>query len=194
MRIIAGTKKGMKLFSPKGEASRPILDRVKESIFSVLYKYDLPAGRIVADLFCGVGSLGLEALSRGADFVCFVEKDKEIVTQLKRNIAKVGFEKESKVITANAFKIGAVTGSKKKLYDLVFIDPPYRLTDDVGAKSQLAALFNLLEQQAAGNAAIVVRTNKKTELLQRYGSFKVAKRRIWGKMAVTILVRSKDDK
>ncbi len=189
MRIIAGTKKGMKLFSPKTDISRPILDRVKESVFSVLYKYDLPAGRIVADLFCGVGSLGLEALSRGADFVCFVEKDQEIVTLLKRNIAKAGFVKESKVITANAFKIGAVIDSKKKAYDLVFIDPPYKLTDDVGEKSQLAAIFNLLEQQAAANSVIVVRTHKKTQLLQKYGSFKIAERRIWGKMAVTFLVR-----
>ncbi|GAI49939.1 unnamed protein product [marine sediment metagenome] len=169
MRIIAGTKKGMKLLSPppllrfakplgllrkkqrgkqNGGGSRPILDRVKESVFSVLYKYDLPAKKIVADLFCGVGSLGLEALSRGADFVCFVENDQEIVTLLKKNIAKAGFVKESKVITANAFKTGAVLGSKKKAYDLFFIDPPYRLTDDVGEKSQLSALFNLLETQA----------------------------------------------
>jgi len=193
MRIIAGTKKGMKLFSPKTESSRPILDRVKESVFSVLYKYDLPAGRIVADLFCGVGSLGLEALSRGADFVCFVERDQEIVTLLKKNIAKAGFVKESKVIMANAFKIGAVIDSEKKLYDLVFIDPPYRLTDDVGEKSQLADIFRLLEQQAAANAVVVVRTHKKTQLLEQYASFKIAERRIWGKMAVTFLVRSDND-
>ncbi|MHC4750685.1 MAG: RsmD family RNA methyltransferase, partial [Planctomycetota bacterium] len=66
MRIIAGSKRGMKLLSPKTQDSRPIIDRVKESLFSVLYKYDLPDDTMVADLFCGVGSLGLEALSRGA--------------------------------------------------------------------------------------------------------------------------------
>ena len=59
MRIIAGAKRGMKLFSPKAEVSRPITDRVKESLFSVLYKYNVPNGKIVAALFCGVGSLGL---------------------------------------------------------------------------------------------------------------------------------------
>lgn len=193
MRIIAGTKRGMKLLSPKTENSRPILDRVKESVFNVLYKYDLPAGRIVADLFCGVGSLGLEALSRGGDFVCFVDNEPGIVTLLKRNIAKAGFVKESKVIMANVFKIGAVIDSTKKAYDLIFIDPPYRLTDDVGEKSQLAALFNLLEQQAAANAVVVIRTHKKTQLLERYASFKIAERRLWGKMAITILARSKDD-
>ena len=98
MRIIAGAKRGMKLLSPKTDVSRPITDRVKESLFSVLYKYDLPDGKIVADLFCGVGSLGLEALSRGAGFVTFVEKDQEIITVLKKNIARAGFADVSKII------------------------------------------------------------------------------------------------
>ena len=65
----------MKLISPKGDVSRPILDRVKGSLFSVLYKYDLPEGGMGADVFSGVGSLGLEAVSRGAEFVTFVETD-----------------------------------------------------------------------------------------------------------------------
>ena len=68
----------MKLLSPKTQGSRPIIDRVKESLFSVLFKYDLPNGKMVADVFSGVGSLGLEALSRGAEFVTFVEKDPEV--------------------------------------------------------------------------------------------------------------------
>ena len=67
MRIIAGKKRGLQLLSPKGDISRPITDRVKESLFSVLYKYDIPAEMVVADIFSGVGSIGLEALSRGAN-------------------------------------------------------------------------------------------------------------------------------
>jgi len=95
------------LFSPKADESRPITDRVKDSLFSVLYKYDMPGGKVVADLFSGVGSLGLEALSRAADFVTFVEKDPKVIAILNKNIEKTGFVKESKVIRANAFKIGA---------------------------------------------------------------------------------------
>ena len=68
----------MRLLSPKGDVSRPIVDRVKESLFSVLYRYNLPAGAMVADLFSGVGSLGLESQSRGAEFVKFVERDQKI--------------------------------------------------------------------------------------------------------------------
>ena len=104
MRIIAGTKRGMKLLSPKDDTTRPIIDRVKESIFDVLYKYDLIEANFVADLFCGTGSFGLEALSRGAAVAVFVEQNPKVVDVLKKNIEKTGFVEESKVIRTNAFK------------------------------------------------------------------------------------------
>jgi hypothetical protein len=74
MRIIAGTKKGMKLLPPKGRDTRPITDRVKESLFSILYTKGMLEDVVVADLFCGTGSMGLEALSRGAKFCTFMRK------------------------------------------------------------------------------------------------------------------------
>ncbi len=114
MRIIAGTKRGMNLFSPPTYESRPITDRVKESLFNVLWNYGLPEDKIAADLFCGVGSLGLEALSRRAEFVTFVEKNPKIAAVLKRNIEKAGFVRESKVVMADAFKIGAPLASAKQ--------------------------------------------------------------------------------
>jgi len=187
MRIIAGAKRGMKLLSPKGDVSRPITDRVKESLFSVLYKYDLPADKMAADLFCGVGSLGIESLSRGARFITFVEKDPKIIAVLKKNIEKAGFTKESKIIRADAFKIGALVNERK--YDLVFVDPPYLATEDVGRSSRLSGLLDLLGDQSADNGFVVVRTHRRTELLQQYGRFKVIERRPWGTMAVTILQR-----
>ena len=135
MRIIAGDKRGMKLYSPTTNISRPIIDRVKESLFNVLQKYDLPKGKTVADLFSGVGSLGLEAISRGAKFVTFVEKDRKIADVLKRNIEKAGWEGCSKIIRADAFKIGAPVTENK--YDLVFVDPPYVMTTQTGENSPL---------------------------------------------------------
>ena len=84
MRIIAGKKRGMKLLPPAGDQTRPITDRVKESIFSVLYKYDVIEGGLVADLFSGTGSFGLEALSRGAEFVFFAEQNRRVVEILKK--------------------------------------------------------------------------------------------------------------
>ena len=187
MRIIAGSKRGMKLLSPKTDLSRPITDRVKESLFSVLYKYDLPAGKRIGDLFSGVGSLGLESLSRGAEFVTFVEKDPQVIAILKKNIEKSGFTKVSKVIKANAFKIGAPVDFDRQKYDLVFVDPPYAATRDVSIDSSLSGLLRLLQQQLAQDGTVVVRTDKHTELLERYGRWEIIERRQWGSMAVSIL-------
>jgi 16S rRNA (guanine966-N2)-methyltransferase len=178
----------MKLFSPKKGESRPITDRVKESLFNVLYKYDLPDGKMVADLFCGVGSLGLEALSRGAKFVTFVEKNPKVIATLKKNIEKAGFAGESKVIRADAFKMGASVDVQK--YDLIFVDPPYSDTKDVREDSALSRLLMLLNKQSAPDGIVVVRTQRRTEMLERYDRFETIERRQWGTMAVTILQQS----
>jgi len=194
MRIIAGKKRGMKLLGPKSKDSRPIIDRVKESLFSVLYKYDLPSGKLVADLFCGVGSLGLEALSRGAAFVTFVEQDRKLITILDRNIEKAAFVKQSKVIRANAFKIGAPVGFDEKKYDLVFVDPPYTRTRDVQAGSPLSGLLTYVSEQVAPDGYVVVRTHRRTFLLDKYGHLQIIERRQWGTMAITILQQISNDK
>jgi len=185
MRIIAGARKGAKLFSPRGQSSRPIIDRIKESLFSVLYKYNLPQGSRIADLFCGVGSLGLEALSRAAKFVTFVEKDPAIIVLLEKNIEKLGFAGKSKVIRSDAFKVGAVVDQGK--YDLVFVDPPYSDTKQTGAGSALSRLLNLLAEQLTLDGIVVVRTHRDTFLLEEYGRLEIIERRQWGSMAVTIL-------
>ena len=193
MRIIAGSKRGMNLFSPETEVSRPILDRVKGSLFSVLYNYGLPQDKRVADLFCGVGSLGLEAISRGAVSVTFIEKDQRILTILKRNIEKAGFGKQSKVIRADVFKVGAAASADEQIYDIIFVDPPYPLTKDAGAGSLLGGLLVLLDMRLAEKGIVIVRTEKHTRLLDRYGRLSIIEQRKWGTMTITILGRKKDD-
>jgi len=189
MRIIAGTKKGMNLLSPKTQVSRPITDRVKESLFSVLYKYDLPGGAIVADVFSGVGSMGLESLSRGAEFVTFVEKDPKVIAVLKQNIEKAGFVEESTVLRTNAFKVGAPVGDGGQMYDLVFVDPPYAAAKDAGPGSALSGLLEVLGEQVTAGGIVVVRTSGDVILLEEYGQFKIVERRKWGTMAVSILMK-----
>jgi len=184
----------MKLLGPKTGASRPITDRVKESLFSVLFKYDLPSGAVVADLFCGVGSMGLEALSRGAGFVTFVEQDAKIIATLNRNIEKASFVRESTVIRANAFKIGAPLNSEGQEYGLVFVDPPYATTSSVEAGSPLSRLLDLLGEQTTSDGIVIVRTGERTFLLDRYGEFQIIERRRWGTMGVTILSKSRMEK
>ena len=187
MRIIAGSKRGMKLLMPKTPVSRPIIDRVKESVFDVLYKYDLPEGRIVADVFAGVGSLGLEALSRGARFVTFVENDRKVASILDRNIEKCDFAANSRVVKGNAFKIGAPVGLDGEKYDLVFVDPPYARSRAMSENSPLGELLALLCEQVESDGIVVVRTERYVELLDEYGQLGIIDRREWGTMAVTIL-------
>ena len=187
MRIIAGTKRGMKLLSPKTFDTRPITDRVKESVFSIIYKYDLPADKKVADVFCGTGSLGLESLSRGASFVTFIEKAPKVVQTLEKNIEKAGFVKNTKVIRANAFQIGAPVSFEEEKYDLVFVDPPYKMSINTKAGSQLYSLLILLNDQLAENGIVIVRTQSSVHLLDEYENLEIIDRRQWGTMAVTIL-------
>ena len=181
----------MKLLSPATRDSRPITDRVKESVFSVLYRYDLPADAVVAEVFCGVGSLGLESLSRGARFVTFVEKDPKIIATLNANIEKAGFVQNSKIIRTDAFRIAPAVGTGEEDYDLVFVDPPYADSRNVRADSPLSGLLDLWVDQVAANGIVVVRTSKDVTLLDQYGQFAIAERREWGTMAVTILAKSK---
>ena len=182
----------MTLLSPGTQSSRPITDRVKESLFDVLYNYELPGGAVVADLFCGVGSLGLEALSRGAKSVTFVEKDERILATLKKNIERAGFHKQARVVRANAFAVGAALGSAQEKCNLVFVDPPYAATENVQADSALAGLLDVLGEQVTEDVMVIVRTSRDVSLLDRYGRFCVAQRRQWGTMAVTILTKAED--
>jgi 16S rRNA (guanine(966)-N(2))-methyltransferase RsmD len=190
MRIIAGSKRGMNLFSPPGRDSRPITDRVKQSLFDVLQKYNLPAGKIVADVFAGVGSLGLESLSRGAAFVTFVEQNPKIAPVLQRNIEKADFTGQSKVIRADAFKLTLPTDAEHPHYDLVFIDPPYVDSASSQLGSPLATLLTRLSECLSQDGLVIVRTEERTILSQSYGPLKIIDRRQWGTMAITILKKA----
>lgn len=192
MRIIAGTKRGMKLISPTTRETRPITDRVKQSLFDVLTSYDLLSGARVADLFCGVGSFGLEALSRGAAFVTFVEKNGEIIEVLEKNIAKAGFAERSRIVRASAFRVGAPLGGGER-YTLVFVDPPYATTSDIGDGSSLADLLDVLRGQVGPGGIVVVRTHRSVSLLEDYGPFHAVDRRQWGTMAVVLLQARADE-
>ena len=191
MRIIAGVKRGMKLFSPEDDVSRPILDRVKQSLFDVLYNYNLPEDSHAADLFCGVGSLGLEALSRGASSVTFIENDRQTAKILKKNIEKAAFTEKSTVYITDALNLASLPLTKQPKFNLVFIDPPYILTKNVDENSPLDKLLKSLVDLTADDVLIVVRTRIETELRQTYGIFRVLERRTWGSMAVTFLGRTK---
>jgi 16S rRNA (guanine966-N2)-methyltransferase len=121
MRIIAGEWRGRSIEAPPGLATRPTADRVRETLFSMLTSRlgsfdDLR----VADLFAGSGTLGLEALSRGAAFATFVESDLQVTRILKRNVEKLGASDRVRVLGSSALAL-----PRSDPFDLIFADPPY---------------------------------------------------------------------
>lgn len=122
MRIIAGQAKGRAIKTPKdNDITRPALAKVREAIFSSLNDI---TGLVVMDVFAGSGSLGLEALSRGADFSYFVEAHPKALACLIENIKQLGFEKQARVFKRNMPQ-GLANISVDKLPDIIFCDPPY---------------------------------------------------------------------
>lgn len=129
MRVIAGTARGTKLKAPKGMQVRPTADRVKEALFSILGPR-IP-GAFFIDLYAGSGAIGIEALSRGADFCIFVENKRTNVALIKENITKTGFNSKARVICADAVKTITSLASENVKADLIFMDPPYNYNDIV---------------------------------------------------------------
>lgn len=123
MRIIGGISKGRRLSSPKGSSIRPTLDRVKETIFNILGKE--VEGKVVLDLFAGTGNLGMEALSRGALKTVFVEKAKEALRIIQKNLLQSGFALRSEVISKDVRRAIPLLERRGDAFDLIFMDPPY---------------------------------------------------------------------
>lgn len=128
VRIIAGEFRSRRLFSPPPDwAVRPITDRVKESVFSILRGHC--RGATWVDAFAGTGSIGLEALSRGADRCVFIEMDRRAVEMLRANIAAVGAGDRAEVVASDALGAGALARCPRPC-TIVFMDPPYALVED----------------------------------------------------------------
>ena len=123
MRIISGTSKGRKLVTPRNRSLRPTADRVKESIFNIL-RGEIE-GRLVLDLFAGTGNLGIEALSRGARKVVFVEKGRHALGLIQKNLAQFGLEGRSEVLPIDANRAIGILKQRGETFDLILMDPPY---------------------------------------------------------------------
>ena len=137
MRIIAGSARGTRLYGAKGYRIRPVLDRVKESVFAALG--DTVEGARVLDLFAGVGSLGIEALSRGASQVDFIEQHRATAGSITDNLARARLGGETNVYTARLPQgLARVSGR----YGLIFIDPPFRID-----KRLLEELFSRIHER-----------------------------------------------
>ena len=177
MKIIAGQWRGRALVAPPGDATRPTANRVREALFSMLTsRIGSFEGLRVADVFAGTGALGMEALSRGAAHVSFVETDAQALKALKTNIARSKVEAKTEIFAQPA----ALVGRARIAFDLLLLDPPY------GEGLAAATLARLSEQGwIAPHALISVETAAKEPLAVPGFTVEVTRRH--GKAALHLL-------
>jgi 16S rRNA (guanine966-N2)-methyltransferase len=155
MRVIAGAWGGRRLRTPAGDATRPTSDRVREALFSVLG--DRVCDARVLDLFAGSGALGIEALSRGAASATFVDSAPAAIKALRANLDTLGAEAE--VRRQDALRYLGSASSAARQYDLVLLDPPYRLAGRLGGE-----LSAILPPVLAPGAVVVAESDRRTPL------------------------------
>lgn len=160
MRLIAGTLGGRRISAPKGTATRPTSDRVREAVFSALQTLDAFDDARVLDAFAGSGALGLEAISRGAACVTFVESSAPAASVVRSNIHTLGVEAVSTLVSGDAVALASRSALPGAPFSLLFLDPPYkldkfkvrRLIESLMESGDLAAGALVVWEHASGNA------------------------------------------
>ena len=183
MRIIAGEHRGRNLVPPPGDATRPITDRAKQSLFDVLSP--LIDDAVVYDCFCGTGSMGLECLSRGALSATFFDADRGALTGLRKNIDALRVTDRARVMSGDLFKLTKTMPVPAKA-SILFVDPPYRfLVQQPEPLRQLAG--TLLDRHAADGALFVFRHDTADTLA--LPGLVVEDVRVYGSMTIELLRR-----
>ena len=178
MRIIAGKLKGSTLHMPKDKNTRPLKDLARESIFNLLTHSNKISLQLeqsnVLDLYAGTGSFGLECLSRQARSVCFIEKKKDAIEILEKNIEKLKVKNKIKIFFNDIFELIEKQNIFESKFDLIFCDPPFK---DTNIEKLIELIFkkNLLNK----NGIIILHRNKTIrEKLPNY--FEIVDERIYG--------------
>ena len=178
MRIISGSNKGKKLIMPKDKSTRPLKDMAKESIFNILTHANYINFRLkdsnVLDLFSGIGSFGLECISRGSKFVFFFENYPPVLEILKNNISNLKYGDKSKVIDIDAFKINSYIFKEDQKFQIIFCDPPYK------EKKIKLLLENIIEMDILKKDGIIIIHRRKGDLDVYPKTFKIIDTKNYG--------------
>lgn len=176
LRIIAGDAKGRPIRSLPGRETRPTSGRVKESLFNIIGSDVISTA--VLDLFAGTGSLGLEALSRGADRAVFIDREKRCARLIKQNLASLGFHDRGRVSAASLPQ--AVEHLRGKRFQLVFIDPPY-------GRGLAVPVLETIDKVGilAGSGLVAVEHSSREELPEQVGGLSLRDRRSYGDTALS---------
>jgi len=180
LRVIAGKYRSRKLEQPTSKNIRPTKDRTKEAMFSTLM--NKIESSIILDLFSGSGSLSIEASSRGAMKIIAVDKDKESISTIKKNIEALQI---NNIVPVKADVISYLKTSRGMKFDLIFIDPPYKEIDLYNESLSLIAKNNLIKD----NGLIVVETSNPDEIQIPHG-LAIYKNKNYGKSALLYISRN----
>ena len=142
MRVIAGCARGIRLSSLKGDRTRPIQDRTKESLFNILSGV-IPGSRVL-DMYAGTGAIGIEALSRGAASCIFIENDQPAIEVIKKNLEVTKLQGKAQVLLYDVFEIIPYLEKNKIEVETVFASPPYPLVEKGSYRDKLLNLFSLM--------------------------------------------------
>ena len=183
MRIISGLFKGKKILEPKDHQTRPLKDLTKESIFNILKhsnKFQVVLkDAIILDLFSGVGSFGLECLSRQASFVTFIENYKRVLPILEKNILNLNCLDKSKIIKKDIFKHINFNSFNQK-FNIIFMDPPYK------EKKINDLIETILNREILKKKGIIVIHRHKNDIIKISKKLKILDERIYGISKITI--------
>lgn len=162
MRVIAGSARGIYLSSVKGSATRPIADRIKGSLFNILADI-VPECRVL-DMYAGTGAIGIEALSRGAKFCIFVEKDWPAIQVIKKNLEATRLQDKAQVLKDDVFEIVPYLEKNNIEVDLVLASPPYPLIEQSSYRNKLLILFSsLCSKRILQPGGLIMLQHRKTD-------------------------------
>ncbi|WP_040948616.1 16S rRNA (guanine(966)-N(2))-methyltransferase RsmD [Gorillibacterium massiliense] len=179
MRVISGSAKGRPLKAVPGTGTRPTTDKVKEALFSMIGPYF--SGGNALDLFAGTGGLGIEALSRGMDHAVFIDQDRTSIEVVRHNLEAAKLADKAEIYRNDAFRAIKVLAKRDMRFELVFLDPPYRLKQAGELMLQLAE-SELLES----GATVVVEYESGYRYAEKIGSFYEKRRAVYGETAVAL--------
>ncbi len=183
MRVIAGSAKGRALFSVPGDSTRPITDRVKSALFSILTSQDAIVDRRFLDLFGGTGAVGIEALSRGAAHVVFCERNRRAVTTLLRNLEHAGVQARAEIVRGDA--LAYVQHYPGPPFDLIYVAPPQYQ----GVWEKVLGLIDLRPDLLTSDGQVVVQIHPKEERDLTLHSLELNDRRQYGSTRLLFYAR-----
>jgi 16S rRNA (guanine966-N2)-methyltransferase len=185
-RVIAGSARGIRLTAP-GPATRPLSDRVKQTLFAIL-EPDLPGARVL-DLFAGSGAAGIEALSRGAAAATFVETDPAALIVIRENLARAHVADRCRVVRADVTKWLTSDGAAAAPFDIVFVDPPY---NEPAVLVQVLETLGGMPGLLASNARVVAKHFWRDRPPESIGLLASDRERRFGETALTFYRRQED--